>query len=124
MLLPLTLVAALNATAAADSLTGPWRITGEIAGNPISTVCTFTQDGAKLAGSCVRAQAPDRKLSLTGQVQDGKVRFEYGVDVQGQALTIVYTGTFASPRELKGTVEAQPAGVTGTFTAAPAPAKP
>lgn len=124
MPLPLTLLASLHAVAAADSLTGPWRITGDIAGNPISTVCTFTQAGATLGGSCVRAQAPNQKLPLTGEVRDGKARFEYGVDFQGQTLTIVYTGTFASPRELKGTVEARPAGVTGTFTAAPAPAKP
>ena len=124
MLLPVTLLVALHASPAADSLTGPWRITGDIAGNPISTVCTFTQDGAKLGGSCVRAQAPDQKLPLTGELKDGKVRFEYGVDFQGQTLTIVYTGSFASPRELKGTVEAQPAAVTGSFTAAPAPAKP
>jgi hypothetical protein len=124
MLLPLALLTALHAAPAADSLTGPWQITGDIAGNPIRTLCTFTQEGAKLGGSCVRSQAPDQKLPLTGEVRDGKVRFEYGVDFQGQTLTIVYTGTFAAPRELKGTVEAQPAGVTGAFTAAPAPPKP
>jgi hypothetical protein len=124
MLLPLTLLAALGTASAADSLTGPWRITGEIAGNPISTVCTFTQDAGKLAGSCVRAQAPDQKLPVTGEVKDGKVRFQYGVDVQGQTLTVVYSGAFASPRELKGTLEAEPLGATGTFTAVPAPVKP
>ncbi len=124
MLLSLTLVVALHAAPAADSLTGPWRITGEIAGNPISTVCTFTQEATRLAGTCVRAQAPEQKLPVTGEVKDGKVRFQYGLDVQGQTLTVVYAGSFASPRELKGTVEAQPVGVTGTFSATPAPAKP
>jgi hypothetical protein len=56
-------------------------------------------------------------------VKDGKGCFQYGVDFQGQTLTIVYTDIFASPRELKVTVEAQPAGVTGVSTATPAPAK-
>jgi hypothetical protein len=124
MLLPLTLLAALHTVPGADSVTGTWQITGDIAGNPIRTVCTFTQTVDRLTGTCVRAQTPDQKLALTGEVKDGKVRFQYGLDIQGQTLTVVYSGAFASPRELKGTVEAQPAGVTGTFTAAPVPAKP
>ena len=43
---------------------------------------------------------------------------------QGLPLIVVYSATFASPKELKGTIEVKPMGATGTFTAIPAPAKP
>ena len=55
-------------------------------------------------------------------MKDGKVTFKHGGDYQGTALTIVYSGSLAAPAQLKGTVEVQPFGVSGTFTAAPAPA--
>jgi hypothetical protein len=126
MLLPLALLSALQAAPQpafqADSLSGTWQIKGDVMGNPIDQSCTLTQTGATLGGSCVGNTG--EKLDLTGEVKDGKAVFRFKSDYQGTPLTIVYTATSASAKQLKGTVEVQPMGVSGTFTAAPAPTKP
>jgi hypothetical protein len=124
MLLTLALLSALHGTPAADSLTGSWKITGDVQGNAIDEICTITQTGATLAGSCVGNAG--EKLDLTGEVKDGRVVFTHGGTYDGQALTITFTSTASTAKELKGSVFVQPFGVGGTFSAAPAPtpAKP
>jgi hypothetical protein len=122
MLLTLTLVSLLHAAPTADTLAGAWQIKGDVAGNPLNEVCTIKQTGTALSGTCTRET--DAPQPLTGEVKDGKVTFKHGGDYQGQELTITYTGTLASPKELKGTVDVQPFGVSGDFTATPAPATP
>ena len=129
----LTLLAALHAPpaapsrGAADSVAGAWQITGDVMGNPLKELCTLKQTGTALTGKCTRTD-DNSTLDVTGEVKDGKVTFKHGGDYQGAALTMVYTGTLPAPgaasREIKGTVEVQPFGATGTFTAAPAPPKP
>ena len=129
MLLPIVLLAALHTTPAVaaahsadDSLSGAWHITGDVMGNPLDETCTLKQTGATLGGSCT-GQAGE-KTDVSGEIKDGKVVFKHGGDYQGQALTITYTATAASATQLKGSVDVQPFGVTGSFTATPAPAKP
>ena len=120
MLLTLALLSVLRAAPAADSLSGSWQITGDVMGNPVDETCTLKQAGATLSGSCVGQTG--EKIDVTGEVKDGKVVFRHGADYQGQALTITYPATFASAKQLKGTMDVQPMGVSGTFTAAPAAA--
>ncbi|HET8654427.1 MAG TPA: hypothetical protein VFL93_02750 [Longimicrobiaceae bacterium] len=123
MLLALALLTVLHAAPAADSVAGTWQIKGDVMGNPLNEVCTITQEGSSLKGSCTSA-ASDKSYDLTGELKDGKITFRHGGDYQGEALTIVYTGTLDSPAEIKGTVDVQPYDVSGDFTAVPAPAKP
>jgi hypothetical protein len=120
MLLSIALLAALHTAPATDSLAGTWALSGDVMGNPVNTTCSINQAGAALSGSCTGEAG--EKLDLTGEVKDGKFTFKYARDYQGTALAIVHTGTLASPTQLKGTIEVQPMGITGTFTAAPAPA--
>ena len=122
MLLPLALAAALHATMPADSLAGPWRITGDVAGNPLDVTCTFRQTGTALSGRCVSPQSGTN--DLTGQLKDGKLTFQHGGDYNGQALTILYSGTFESAGRVKGTLLVQPFDASGTFSAVPVPPKP
>lgn len=122
MLLSLALLATLHAAPAADSLSGTWQIKGDVVGNPLDQACEIKQAGATLSGTCT-GQAGE-KLPLTGEVKDGKVVFKYASDYQGTALTIVFTSTASTAKQLKGSIEVQPMGVTGTFSATPAPAKP
>jgi hypothetical protein len=122
MLLPLALLAALHNTPATDSLPGTWLITGDIMGNPLTEQCTITQAGATVSGSCTNENGGP--YAVTGEVKDGKITFKHGGDHEGTALTIVYTATLGAPAQLKGTVEVQPFGATGTFSAARAPAHP
>ena len=117
MLLTLGLLSVLN-VAAADSIPGVWQIKGDVQGNPINEVCTVKQVGTVLSGSCTMEGA---KYDLTGEVKDGKITFQHGGDYEGQELTIIYSATLGSEKEIKGSVFVQPFGVDGAFTATPQP---
>jgi hypothetical protein len=126
MLLTLALLSVLNAPAA-DSISGTWQIKGDVVGNPLNEVCTIEQEGTTLSGSC--AMEDGRTYELAGEVKEGTVTFRHGGEYEGETLTITYSGTLASPTQLSGTVDVQPYGVQGQFTASPvetpaAPAKP
>ena len=118
MLLAFALVSALAAPA--DSISGTWQIKGEVAGNPLNSTCTIVVAEAKVSGVCKNSEG--KQDPIVGEVKDGKVVFEHGGDYQGQELKIIYTGTLASAKEMKGTIEVKPFDVSGEFTATPAAA--
>ena len=123
MLLPLALVAALQLPPAVDSLAGTWTITMEAMGNTVDETCTLAQRGSVIAGTC--SGTGGQTAAVTGEVRNGKFTFKHANDRDGQQMTLVFTGTVGSATALKGAVEVQPMGITGTFTASPAvPAKP
>jgi hypothetical protein len=99
------------AGATALDVSGPWVLdvnTPVGGGNP---TVTFKQDGEKLTGHYTGqlGEAP-----LTGTLKGTEIRFEFGVDIQGTSLTIVYTGTVEKDA-MKGTVRLGEMG-DGTFT--------
>ena len=118
MLLSTLGLLSLLAAAPADSLTGAWQVKGDVVGNAIDHVCTFQQSGTALTGSCAQGGAA---LPLKGEVKEGKVTFQYASEYDGQAITVVFSGTLVSATELKGIINVQPFDVGGEFTAAPAP---
>ena len=122
MLLMLSLLSALGSAPATDSIPGKWAITGDVVGNPVKTVCTLIRTGAALTGTCTNPEGAP--YSLTGEVKATTVVFHYDIDYQGQILTLTYTGTLASSKEMKGTIDVSPMSVSGTFSAVPAPAAP
>ena len=125
MLLPFLLVSALHAAPvaapAADSVSGTWRVTGDVQGNAVNELCTLKQAGTAVTGSCTAEGG--QAYPVTGEVKDGRVTFRHGGEYQGQALTLTYSGMLAA-KPLKGTIDVQPFGVTGDFTATPAAASP
>ncbi|HYE73647.1 MAG TPA: hypothetical protein VEF04_09960 [Blastocatellia bacterium] len=98
-----------------NSVSGTWKVSGDVMGYPIEQVCTFTQDGKKLTGSCKSAEA-SKPVEATGEVDDKKVTFKYNSEYNGEQLTITYTGTLDGS-QLKGTIDVQPMSVSGAFTA-------
>ena len=121
MLPILALLLSLRAapTPAPDSLVGRWQIKGDVMGNPVNEICTFTQADTVLTGNC--AENDDEALLLAGKIEGGKITFWHGGEWDGQPLTVVYSGTMAEPNVLKGTIEVRPMNVAGTFTMTPAP---
>ena len=117
MLLALALLTALHSVHS-DSLPGTWKITGDIMGNPLNERCTLKQADSTLTGSCTNESGGP--WDVTGEVKGGRVTFKHGGDYQGTPLTIIYAAPLGGT--LKGTVEVQPFGAQGTFTAAPATA--
>jgi hypothetical protein len=114
MLLTLSLLAALNAPVAADSVSGAWRVKGEVAGNPLNTLCTLVVSGTAISGNCAGEQGPPQ--AITGEVKDGKITFQHGGDYQGQELTVIYAGTLEASA-LKGTITVKPFDAGGEFSA-------
>lgn len=105
---------ALSAAAADPSVVGKWNVATSIAGNDGSIKCTFTQNEAALTGTCT---GDDGDHALTGKVDGNKVTWQYKMDYNGQPLTLVFTGTVNAEDQFDGTVEVDPMGVSGDFSA-------
>jgi len=113
-----TLVIASSAFAAgAPSLTGTWSIHNSIAGNESDQACKFVQTDNKLTGTCKSQE--DKDLPITGGLDGKKLTWQYESDYNGSTLTLVYTATLDDSGKITGSVEVQPFGVTGDFTATP-----
>ena len=113
-----TLLFAASAFAAgATSLTGQWSIHNSIAGNDSDQDCKPVQQENAITGSCKSAEGKD--LAVTGTVDGKKVTWKYDSDYNGTALTLTYTATLDDSDKISGSVEVQPFGVSGDFTATP-----
>jgi len=100
----------------APTLTGRWTIHNSIAGNESDMPCTFIQTDAKLTGSC---KSNDKDQQITGSVDGKKLTWKYESDYNGSPLTLTYTATLEDAGKFAGSVDVQPFGVTGDFTATP-----
>lgn len=98
------------------SVSGAWKVTGDVMGYPVEQVCTFAQDGKKLTGSC-KEGGKDKAAEITGEVEDKKVTWSFKTDYNGQEITVTFKGTLGDDAQLKGDIEVQPFNVAGTFSA-------
>ena len=103
----------------APGMGGKWKVHNNIAGNESDQDCTFTQKGKDLTGSCKGDKDP---VDVMGSLDEKKLTWQYKSDYNGTPLTLIYTATVDDPAKISGTVEVQPFGVTGEFTATPATA--
>jgi hypothetical protein len=102
--------------AGAPSLTGQWSVHNNIAGNESDQDCKFVQTDDKLTGSCKSA---DKEVQITGSLDGKKVTWTYESEYNGSPLTLTYTATLDDSGKISGSVDVQPFGVTGEFTATP-----
>jgi hypothetical protein len=107
---------AVTALADGASVSGAWKVTGDVMGYPVEQVCTFAQDGKKLTGSCKEA-GKDKAADITGEVEDKKVTWSFKTDYNGQEITVTFKGTLGDDAQLKGDIDVQPFNVAGTFSA-------
>ena len=113
-----TLFLASSAFAAgAPSLTGDWSIRNSIAGNESDLACKLVQTDNKLTGTCKNQE--DKDVAITGSLDGKKLTWQYESEYNGSPLTLVYTATLDDSGKITGSVEVQPFGVTGDFTATP-----
>lgn len=111
------LFAASAFAAGAPNLTGQWTIHNNIAGNENDQPCKFILTDNKLTGSC--KSQDDKDLAITGTLDGNKLSFKYDSDFNGTPLTLTYTATLDDSGKISGSVEVQPFGVTGDFSATP-----
>jgi catechol 2,3-dioxygenase-like lactoylglutathione lyase family enzyme len=100
---------------AAPNLTGQWTIHNNIAGNENEEVCELAVTDNKITGSC---KSQDKDLPVMGTVDGNKVTWQFQSDYNGSPLTLIYKATLGDSNKIAGTVEVQPFGITGDFTAA------
>lgn len=103
-----------SAVAADVSIAGKWNVATSVAGNDGAAVCTFTQTDGTLTGTC---KGDDGDHTLTGKVNGNTVTWQYKSEFNGDPLTIIFSGTVNSDKEFTGTVDVEPMGVNGDFTA-------
>src|SRR5260370_517661 len=101
---------------AATNLTGKWTIHNSIAGNENDQECKLVVTDNKITGSC---KSQDKDLPVTGTVDGNKVAWQFQSEYNGSPLTLIYKATLDDSKKIAGTVEVQPYGVTGEFTATP-----
>ena len=112
----LATVAIPVSAADAPSLTGKWKVHNSIVGNESDQDCTFTQTEQDISGTCSLEQG---SAKVTGKVADAKITWQFETEYNGSPLTLVYNGTMDKDSKISGSVEVQPMGVTGDFTATP-----
>lgn len=83
------------------NITGDWSVAVETAAGSGNPSFTFKQEGEALTGM-YKGQLGEGPL--TGMVKGADVKFTIKVNVQGQDLTIVYTGKIENKDSMKGTV--------------------
>jgi hypothetical protein len=120
-LLPIVLVSGF-AFAPAPDLNAMWTLTGNVEGVTFTETCALTQADATLSGTCKDDVATH---DVTGTVADQSVTFSHASQYQGQALTLTFVGRLDDAGALSGSVDVQPLGYSGTFSAIKAkPAPP
>lgn len=103
--------------AGAPNLTGEWNIHNNIAGNESDQPCKFALADTKLSGTCKTQD--DKDVEISGSVAGNKLTWKYESEYNGTPLTLIYTATLDDSGKIAGSVEVQPFGVTGDFTATP-----
>lgn len=103
--------------AGTPSLTGQWNVHNSIAGNESDQLCSLAQADNKITGTCKSQEGKD--LTVTGTVDGNKATWKYDSDFNGTPLTITYTATLDDSGKVAGSVDVEPFGVTGDFTATP-----
>jgi hypothetical protein len=99
-----------SGAAFAEDLAGAWKISGDVVGNAVDTICTFAGSGDKTTAACNVDGKPGAASPV--KVADKSVSWDWDA---GQA-TLTFKGTLDTPKTMKGDIEVQ--GVTGNFTAA------
>ncbi|MEO8619678.1 MAG: hypothetical protein ABI625_01360 [bacterium] len=95
-------------------VTGKWLFSVTTSAGTGTPTITFAQKGDSLTGHYSSATLGESELA--GTLKADKIAFSVKVEVQGTALTVVYTGTVERGDSMKGSVDLGGM-ATGTFTA-------
>lgn len=110
----LFLLTTLMFGAAGPNMAGQWKIHSLIAGHETDQDCTFVQTANMLSGSC---KSEHHDVQINGSIDGKNVTWKYESEYNGSPLTLVYTATLDDTSRIAGSVEVQPYGVTGEFSA-------
>jgi hypothetical protein len=95
-------------------LSGKWTFNVQTEAGSGTPTVTFKQDGEKLTGHYSSQTFGEQ--DFTGSIKGADFKFSFSADVQGNSLTVTYTGTVENKDALKGSVDLGGLG-QGTFAA-------
>jgi len=110
-----SLVFASAVTAADAVVAGFWQMESEVVGNASVSFLTFKQEGNKLTGTTKGAD--EEPQAIAGKVEKKKITWSSESDWAGNTLALVYVGTLNDAGVIVGSVEVQPMGIEGEFSA-------
>ena len=97
------------------SLTGDWNVSLQLDTITASPALTLKQDGDKLTGEYISQQYG--KAPVSGTVKGTEVTFTVSLNVEGNAITAVYSGVVQADGSLKGSVDIANGAMAGSFSA-------
>ena len=74
------------------------------------------QTDNKLTGTC---KSQDKDVEIKGSIDGNKLTWQFESDYNGTPLTVKYTATLDDAGKITGSVDVDPFGVSGDFTATP-----
>ncbi len=83
-------VVAAKPVESARQMAGAWDVATNMMGNAMKLVCTFTQEGAKLGGTC-NGPGPFANLPASGKIDGDDVSFGFSIS-QPVSLTLLHRG--------------------------------
>ena len=105
------------------SVSGLWKVDGEVMGTPVRMMCSLTESDRKLSGTCSGAEDGYAVHKVAGTVKAQKAEFYFQTAVGGNPLTMIVSGTLNEDRSaMDGTLDVEPMAVGGTFSAVREPA--
>jgi hypothetical protein len=104
---------------AAHTLTGKWSVHQSVAGNENDSECAFVQTDTKLTGTC---KGQEKDVQIKGVIDGNKATWQFDSEYNGTPLTVKYNGTVDDSGKISGTLDVDPFGVSGEFTATPSKA--
>ena len=99
-----------------SDVSGTWDASLQLDTITATPSFTLKQDGSKLTGEYTSQQYG--KFPLSGEVTGTAVTFSVSMNIEGNAITAVYSGVLQADGSLKGTVDVGGGAMGGTFSAA------
>ena len=112
---PATPAAASGSASGNASLTGDWNVSLQLDTITATPSLTLKQDGDKLTGEYTSQQYG--KAPVSGTVKGTELTFTVSLNVEGNAITAVYTGVVQADGSLKGSVDIANGAMAGSFSA-------
>jgi hypothetical protein len=110
-----TLASADQASAQTADVAGDWTLTVSTDNGITNPLLTLVQDGESLTGHYSSEALGEN--DVTGMVDGSTVTIRFMADLQGQGVSVVYSGTVDAEGKMSGSLDIADGMLGGTFTA-------
>jgi hypothetical protein len=104
------------------NIDGKWEVHISMAGRENDQTCTFSMARTNITGTCLAHEGdfqPQGPLQVTGSLVGNRLTWQYEWKYSEDTFTSTFVGTVKDSNKIAGTVEIQPLGFDGDFTAIP-----